>query len=136
MIKLNKDSGNRVVVTASENVTLTGNTYFLFEVISDDTKQSKFFTGEDISLNTCRYNEFNVIVTGDTFENLTASTINLDLNGYYKYNIYQQDSPTNLSLSGTSGIVETGILYLSGETKPNITTYTGNSDNNTFITYQ
>tara|TARA_R110000751_G_scaffold225452_1_gene327303 strand:+ start:255 stop:674 length:420 start_codon:yes stop_codon:yes gene_type:complete len=138
MIKLNKDTANqRIVVTATELVTLTGlTTYFLFGFTSDDTKETKYFVPEDISTNTCRYNEFLITVSGGT-ESLTGSTtsIDLDINGYYKYNIFQQDNPTNLDPLLASGIVETGKLYLSGDTKPNVTVYSGNSENNTFITY-
>jgi len=137
MILLNQNSSNRVVVTLTENVTLTGNTYFLFEFISDDTRESKFFTAPDLSLNTCRFNEFNITVTGGT-ENLTGGTINLEPVGYYKYNVYQMTDPTNISLSGTSGIVETGKLYLSGDTKPTFYSYTGNTatNNDTYIAYE
>ena len=66
MIKLNKDTANqRIVVTATELVTLTGlTTYFLFGFTSDDTKETKYFVPEDISTNTCRYNiiSFNKII--------------------------------------------------------------------------
>ena len=139
MIKLNKDTANqRVVVTATENVTLTGlTTYFLFGFTSDDTKETKYFVPDNISTNTCRYDEMLITVSGGT-ESLTGTTtsIDLDIDGYYKYTIHQQDSPNNLDPTLASGIVETGKMYLSGDTKPNVTVYSGNSNNNTFITYQ
>lgn len=137
MIYLNQNSTNNVVLTLTENVTLTGTTYFLFEFINDDTRVSKLFTTDDLSTNTCRYNQFDITVTGGT-ENLTGGTINLDPVGYYKYNVYQMTDPTNISLSGTSGIVETGKLYLSGDTKPTVYSYTGNTetDTDTYIAYE
>jgi hypothetical protein len=136
MIYLNKDSINNVVVTLTQKVTLTGlTTYFLFNFISDDTKLNKYFTATDISPNTCRYNQFEITVTGGT-ENLTGGTIDLELNGYYHYEIFQQDSPTNLDPALASGIVENGKMYLSGTTSPNTISYTGNSENNTYTAYE
>jgi len=134
MIKLIKNQTNRVVVTASENVTLSAPVYFLFELISDDTKFAKVFTANDISNNICRYNEFLVEVT-DGAEDLLNGVINLNINGYYKYNVYQMSDATNLDIASTSGIVETGKLYLQGDLKPVTTSYTDNDDNN-YIAYQ
>jgi len=134
MIRLLKNQTNRVVFTATENVTLSAPVYFLFELISDDTKESKIFTGSDISNNTCRYNEFLVEVTTGT-ENLLDSIINLELNGYYKYNIYQMSDPTNLDIASASGIVENGKLYLQGDLKPVTTSYNDNEENN-YIVYE
>jgi len=134
MIKLIKNQTNRVIVTASENVTLSAPVYFLFELISDDTKFAKVFTANDISNNTCRYNEFIVEVTDGT-EDLLNGVINLNINGYYKYNVYQMSDATNLDIASTSGIVETGKLYLKGDLKPVTTSYNDNDDNN-YIAYQ
>lgn len=134
MIKLIKNQTNRVIVTASENVTLSAPVYFLFELISDDTKFAKVFTANDISNNICRYNEFLVEVT-DGAEDLLNGVINLNINGYYKYNVYQMSDSTNLDIASTSGIVETGKLYLKGDLKPVTTSYNDNDDNN-YIAYQ
>ena len=134
MIKLIKNQTNRVIVTASENVTLSAPVYFLFELISDDTKFAKVFTANDISNNICRYNEFLVEVTDGT-EDLLNGVINLNINGYYKYNVYQMSDATNLDIASTSGIVETGKLYLKGDLKPVTTSYNDNEDNN-YIAYQ
>ena len=134
MIKLIKNQTNRVIVTASENVTLSAPVYFLFELISDDTKFAKVFTANDISNNICRYNEFLVEVTDGT-EDLLNGVINLNINGYYNYNIYQMSDATNLDIASASGIVETGKLYLKGDLKPVTTSYNDNEDNN-YIAYQ
>ena len=134
MIKLIKNQTNRVIVTASENVTLSAPVYFLFELISDDTKFAKVFTANDISNNICRYNEFLVEVTDGT-EDLLNGVINLNINGYYNYNIYQMSDATNLDIASASGIVETGKLYLKGDLKPVTTSYNDNDDNN-YIAYQ
>ena len=134
MIKLIKNQTNRVIVTASENATLSAPVYFLFELISDDTKFAKVFTANDISNNICRYNEFLVEVTDGT-EDLLNGVINLIINGYYNYNVYQMSDATNLDIASAGGIVETGKLYLKGDLKPVTTSYNDNDDNN-YIAYQ
>jgi hypothetical protein len=137
MILLKENSENRIVVTLEENTTLTGATYYLFEFISDDTRESKFFVPEEQSVNVCRFNEFDITVSGGT-ESFTGSNISIDLEpvGYYKYNVYQQSSPTNLDPELAEGVVELGKMYFSGATKPDMTSYSGNSDNNTYIVYE
>ena len=134
MIKLLKNQTNRAIFTASENVTISAPVYFLFELISDDTKKTKIFTGTDISNNTCRYNEFLIEVTTGA-EDLLDSVINLELNGYYKYNVYQMSDPTNLDVAACDGIVENGKLYLQGDSKPVTTAYNDNEDNK-YIAYE
>lgn len=134
MIKLDKETINRVIVTATENVTITAPVYFLFELINDNTKFAKVFTAADISTNICRYNEFLIEVT-DGAEDLLTGVIDLNINGYYSYNIYQMADPTNLDISLTSGVVETGKVYLQGDKKPITSSYTDNDDNK-YIAYQ
>jgi len=134
MIKLDKETINRVIITATENVTITAPVYFLFEFINDSTKFSKVFTASDISTNTCRYNEFLIEVT-DGAEDLLTGVIDLKTNGFYTYNVYQMASETNLDISLTSGVVETGKVYLKGDIKPVTSSYTDNDDNK-YIAYQ
>jgi hypothetical protein len=134
MIKLEKNSVNRVVVTLTENVTIEAPVYFLFEFISDDTKISKIFTATDISNNICRYNEFTIEET-DGVEDLLNGVIDLEPNGYYHYNIYQMSDPTNLDIDLTDGIVEKGKVYFKGDIKPVTTSYNDN-DENTYIAYE
>ena len=134
MIKLEKNSVNRVVVTLTEKVTITAPVYFLFEFISDDTLKSKIFTATDISNNICRYNEFTIEET-DGVEDLLNGVIDLEPNGYYHYNIYQMSDPTNLDIDLTDGIVEKGKVYFKGDIKPVRTSYTDN-DENTYIAYE
>tara|TARA_R110000782_G_scaffold87548_1_gene169521 strand:- start:422 stop:826 length:405 start_codon:yes stop_codon:yes gene_type:complete len=134
MILLNKNSTAKVVLTLSENVTINTPVYFLFEVISDDTKESKFFTAEDFSANTCRYNEFDITLTSGATDP-TIGLIDLVQNGYYKYNVYQQAEQFNMDPNQTDGIIENGKVYVKGELKPATTSYTDN-DNNTYKAYQ
>ena len=131
MIKIIKNSTNRVVLSLTENVTLTGTTYFLFEFTNDDTNDSVLFTASDVSPNIPRYNEFSIIETGSTSTNLTGGTINLEPSGYWKYNMYAQTSPTNIALSGvTGGPIEKGKVLVIGTELPEITVYSGQTDSN------
>jgi len=134
MILLNKNSTSKVVLTLSESVTIAEPVYFLFEIISDDTLNSVFFTAEDFSTNICRYNEFEITLTSGT-QDLTIGIIDLELNGYYKYNVYQQADQFNLDPNQASGIIENGKVYVKGELKPVTTSYTDNN-NNTYISYE
>lgn len=128
MIVLNQDKINTVVVTLCEKVTLTGDTYFLFELISDDSNESKLFTGFDISTNKSRYNQFNVTLTGGT-EDLLNGVVTLPINGSYDYKVYEQTSPTNLDISGTTSVVEIGKALVIGDKLPEVIEYTGGSTN-------
>ena len=133
MIFLQQDSENpNCVFTLSELTTLTGTSpYYLFKFVSQDTLDETLFTGYDTSLDKIRYNQFNIILTGSSFVNYTASTINLTQNGFYHYYVYQQYSPTNISLSGITGdVIEYGKVLVSGSTTSVIAaTYTGQTNN-------
>lgn len=133
MIKINKDSINTSVFTLCDREILTATTkYYLFNFINDDTEDDYYFVGDDISTSPCNYNEFLITETGTTFVNLTASTINLD-RGFYQYKVYEQLSPTNLSISGTSGVVlENGKVQVIGEEFPTKDYYSGDT-NGTFF---
>lgn len=139
MIYLQQDIVNNVVVTLRENTTLnsTSGVFYLFEFISDNTLNPIYFTAEDISTNKCRYNEFEVELVNSTSGRLDplVGIINLEINGYYKYNIYQQLSKTNLDPTLADGIVENGKVYVKGEIKPVVSKYIENDDND-YIAYQ
>ena len=137
MIYLQDGTVNNVVVTATENVTLNGTAFFLFEFISDNTYSPVYFTAEDVSTNICRYNQFNIQLVDSTsgLINPLVGIINLEINGYYKYNIYQQEDEFNLDPLLADGIVENGKVYVLGDLKPVTTSYTDNDDNE-FIAYE
>lgn len=114
MIFLNKDSINTVIIELTLESSLL-NPYYLFE-FTNEIKPSEitYFTGTDLSNYKCRYNRFEITETGSTYTNLTASTVNL-LTGSYTYNVYEMTSPTNLAVSGTTGIViNTGKVIVEG----------------------
>ena len=114
MINLNKNSNNIVVLTLTEKSTLL-TPYYLFSF----TSTTKFdnivnFIATDTSTYKSRYNQFNIIESGTTYVNLTGGTINLNPNGMWDYTIYEQTSPTNLQISGTTNIVEVGKVIVNG----------------------
>lgn len=135
MILINKDTTNTIALSLSNNVTITGSAvYFLFKFTNAETRDSVLFTGADTSTNLLRYNKFEIVETGSTFTNLTASTINLEPNGWWDYEAYQMTGQTNTSLTGVTGNpLETGKVFVSGITITNGmgTVYTGQSENKT-----
>ena len=122
MILLNRDSTNKSVFTLFEKTTLSP-AYYLFEFIDEDTNTSKLFTGVDVSTNKPRYNEF-VIELTEGVEDLLNSVINLQVNGYYTYKVYEQSSPTNLLVANAGAIVELGKVKVDGIKLPIIKEYT------------
>ena len=138
MIYLQDGTVNNVVVTATENVTLNGTAFFLFEFISDNTLKPIYFTAEDVSTNICRYNQFEIELVSSTSGRIDPliGIIDLEINGYYKYRIYQQESPTNLNPLSTGSLVENGKVYVLGDPLKPITTSYDSNDDNEFIAYQ
>jgi L-lysine 2,3-aminomutase len=140
MIHILKNTVNDCVFTLRENSSLwniSGITpYYLFQFTSENTNQSIYFTATDITPQSSitRYDEFYIIETGSTYQNLTAGTINLNPGGYYTYQIYEQVNPYNLSVANTQSMVEKGIVQVSGETGYSPTFYT-QSGSSKFVTY-
>lgn len=115
MIYITKNTTNKVVLTLSENSSLT-NPYYLFVFTNEynDNPNSIYFTAPDASLATNRYNLFNII------ENASGSTsggTNVTLNlipGQYNYYVYESTGST-LSVAATTGIViESGRMIVDG----------------------
>jgi hypothetical protein len=104
MIYLKQDTVNNIALTLNEKNSLTGDTYnFLFR--HTDTNVQVNFTGTDLSWCPYRFNRFLITVTGATYVNLSASTINLQ-NGFHDYTV------TNIS----GDTLETGVVLVSGTT--------------------
>lgn len=110
MILINKNSSNEVVLTLSERTSIVDATY-LFEFINDATKETKLFIAQDFSNNKERNNIFNIVETST--ENLLIGHINLTV-GNWKYNIYQQESTTNLIVANSGTRVENGRVDVVG----------------------
>lgn len=95
MIRFLKNSTNNVVVTLTENATVT-NPIYLFMFTNQTSNVPYYFISTDTSSYKTRYNKFSVV------EKLAANTLNgevtLGFNGYYNYTVYQT------SLANTSGL--------------------------------
>ena len=122
VILINKNSTNNRILTLAEKTTLT-NVVYLFEVTNDQSMAVKCFICDDISPNPVRYNEFNLIENAT--EDLLNGTFELELSGFYTYNIYEQTSTTNLDPTLATNLIENGKLNVV-DNLPTITQYNGN----------
>ena len=129
MILINKNTTNTVILTLSEKTTLT-NAVYLFEVINDMSNEVKCFIADDISTNKLRYNEFEFIE--NVTEDLLNGTFSLELSGFYKYNVYEQTSATNLNPLLALNLIDKGKLNVVSQLS-SYPVYTGNQ--NTTIVY-
>lgn len=128
MILINKNTTNIVILTLSEKTTLT-NAVYLFEVINDMSNEVKCFIAADVSTNKLRYNEFEFIEK--TTEDLLNGTFSLTLSGFYKYNVYEQASTTNLNPLLALNLIDKGKLNVVSQLS-DYPVYTGN-ENNTVV---
>jgi len=128
VILINKNTTNKVILTLSEKTTLT-NAKYLFEVINDMSNTVKCFIAADISTNKLRYNEFDFIE--NVTENLLNGTFSLTLSGFYKYNVYEQASTTNLNPLLALNLIDKGKLNIVSQLS-DYPVYTGN-ENNTVV---
>jgi len=128
VILINKNTTNKVILTLSEKTTLT-NAKYLFEVINDMSNTVKCFIAADISTNKLRYNEFDFIE--NVTENLLNGTFSLTLSGFYKYNVYEQASTTNLDPLLALNLIDKGKLNVVSQLS-DYPVYTGN-ENNTIV---
>jgi hypothetical protein len=114
MINLDKNSNNLVVLTLTEKSTLLNPNYLFSFTSTTNYNNVVNFIATDTSAYKSRYYRFTIIESGTTFTNLTGGTINLNPNGMWDYTIYEQISPTNLQISGTTGVVEVGKVIVNG----------------------
>lgn len=108
MIYLKQNQVNNIALTLNEKNPITGTTYgdmYNFSIRHIDTNVKIDFTSQDLSWCTNRFNRFEIILTGSTDVNLSASTVNL-LNGFHDYTV------TNIS----GDTLETGVVLVSGAT--------------------
>jgi hypothetical protein len=125
MIVLNSGA-NTVALTLTERTTISP-AYYLFAITSFQTKQTKYFTGTDISSYKERYNKFIFTLVGSVgAENLLNSTFYLPNEGIYYYEVFQQSSATNLNPLNTGASVEVGTLKINYSEDSSII-YTPNS---------
>lgn len=123
MIQINKLTTNNIILTLAEKTTLANPTY-LFEVTNDTSDVQLCFICTDISSNKERYNEFNII--DSLTEYPLVGQVNFPLIGFYKYNIYEQSSTSNLDPLLATNLVENGKLQVINNTN-NVTEYEGDA---------
>jgi len=114
LIKLEKNTVNtNIALTLTEKVTIT-NPVFLFEFTNDMTMTSYYVICADTSTETQRYNLFSLTEGG---ADPTNGNVTMGLEGFYKYNIYEQATgSTNLDPTGLT-LVENGKMRLGGTTQ-------------------
>lgn len=130
MLVIGSSGITSVVCTLYENSILSANTSYLFSLNNSETNRNTVFCSTDTSLFPKIYNEFSIVNTGQTEQNMYDAVVYLPI-GSYRYNIYENPN----SLTATTGLncVETGILKVTGATDT-IKEYTG-LDDITFSTY-
>lgn len=115
MILLTKGTASTMILTLAEKQTIT-DANFLFVFTSRITnEQVKFVlvTSSDVSTNKTRWNEFEITV--NTYFNSHGE-------GWWLYEIYEQESTTNTDPTGLD-MVESGVMFLSDNSEPTITQY-------------
>lgn len=119
MLLIIKNANNTLTLTLTEKVTITSPT-FLFKFTNDITRESVLFISANLSTQTSRYDKFLITETSGTI-NASSGVIELDPTGFWKYEIFEQASTTNLLESLTGAMVETGKAKVIGiETVRNV----------------
>lgn len=112
MLLINKNSNNTLVLTLTEKATIASPTY-LFKFTNDLTRESVLFIAANLSAYTDRYDKFLITETSGAV-NTSSGVINLSPTGFWKYEIFEQASTTNLLQSLTGAMVENGKLKVVG----------------------
>ena len=118
MLVINKNSNNTLILTLTEKVTIASPT-FLFKLTNDLTRESVLFLSANLSSYKDRYDKFLITETSGTI-NASSGVIKLNPTGFWKYQIFEQASTSNLLESATGSMVENGKIKVIGTD----TTYT------------
>ena len=118
MLKLIKGQTSTIICTLTEKQTiLDANYLFVFKNRStNDVVSFVLVNGADISTNRERWNEFQLVVN-NYFEN--------ENEGWYSYDVYEQESTTNTNTTGLNKI-ESGLMFLDDNTSVSYTQYSQN----------
>lgn len=122
MIYLN-NGVNTITVTPYEKSTQT-QPYYTWQLIRKGSFDEVVFYQDDSSYAPWYWSSFTVSV--GTVSGLTQGEIVASF-GEYTYNIWEMTAPYNLSYTQSVGLVETGILIITGTYTPD-TEYSGNDD--------
>lgn len=112
MLLINKNLNNTLILTLTEKVTIASPT-FLFKFTNDLTRESVLFISANLSSYKDRYDKFLITETSGNI-NVSSGVINLNPTGFWKYEIFEQSSPTNLLESATGSKIENGKLKVIG----------------------
>ena len=129
---------NTVTVTLTEKVTIA-NPQFVFVFVNDNTGKKFACTSTDISPNTDRYNQFDIILTTTTANPLLAE-VEFDDYGFYHYYIYEIDDASafdyanidTTDLRNLGGLIETGKAYWNS---PKVVNYYYKDIKTSIVTY-
>jgi hypothetical protein len=113
LIVLQKNSTtSNIALTLQESVTLTNPT-FLFEFKSDAENKSYYVISADLAdaEDKHRYNLFDFTEGVSDPEN---GSVELGITGQYTYQVWEQESTTNLDPALAETLLETGIMKLQG----------------------
>lgn len=131
VIRFQKNTTNKVVVTLTENSTVS-NPYYLFQFTNQTSKVDYYFIASDISNFKERYNEFSV--TERDSPNTLQGQVQLGEEGFYNYTVYQTNLSTLTGLTNASEAVsnitktvEFGKVWVVPNNSQ-IPTYTGQDD--------
>lgn len=112
MLLINKNANNTLILTLTEKVTISNPT-FLFRFTSDVTRETVVFIASNLSNYTDRYDEFLITETSGV-TNFSSGVINLSPTGFWKYEVFEQASTTNLNPAQTGSLLETGKIKVVG----------------------
>jgi len=129
MIYLNPGT-NSITLTLYEKSVQT-QPYYTFQLIRKGSFDEVIFYQDDTSYAPWYWNEFSISL--GTVSGLTQGQIVASF-GEYTYNVYEMTTPYNLSYTQSVGLVETGILIITGTFTPD-TEYNGNDDS-TIVYYR
>jgi hypothetical protein len=107
MVRLNFGE-NIVALTLSEKVTISNPT-FLFEFINNQGQIKSYFIAADSSGYPDRFNLFAITLVAATPDQLLGEVV-LNIGDEYTYNVYQQESTTNLDPALSGIVVESGLM--------------------------
>lgn len=105
MLNFERNRINSFVCTLSELVTLD-DVHYLFTFIDEMSNKRYNIVLADLSLHKERYNLFELDV---------PAQIDFDYNGFYRYEVREQDNSVNLDPSLSGALIETGRMRLIGD---------------------
>ena len=112
MIYLEQNITNTVILELTSVSSLL-NPYYIFNFQNDlYPQQNTLFLANDLSNFKCRYNLFEITLTGNTNTNLLNGTLNLD-GGQYTYLIYETPISGSTVITGLTSI-STGKVVVNG----------------------